>query len=420
MSYIPRLKEEALLREFLEGGTKYRLCWVRGERGCGKTTFVKSVIEGRDDSVIWTPEKGEDVRSGVLRRSGEYRVIVVDGVSPLSLSGNVTCWRDFMTELRNRNCYVIVISEGDIQVRSFTDMVYLSSRPFLDIKMEKISYEESRILFPRYSFIEGKLLHAVSGGRPWLYGFFDPGFSFRNNMERYWKHRGDIHSYFRKEVEKGFSEYSAVINGCQFFRGDDSAFVFYLWFLYPVMQGEVKYASFDDFWKKNCDEIYSSFLALDSDSLWIRHKNERAIVLHSDCDDTITVCDTDGRGNYQRERLDGLKTRTAFLCSYGFRLRYSLFSWFGFGNIPADGDVETEDLSYRRILTVTGKVSLEKVKNVLPLAGWNYCGDAHPAIPGSLRRGESLFLFRKKEKELVLKFDDGILSYQCYTASGEK
>ena len=403
--HIPRLREEGTLRDFLSGGTKYRLCWITGEKGSGKTEIVKSVAEERDDTLFYAIQKGdEEEKALILGKAKEYRYIILDNADSLFYDGRVSWLRDYVISLKEKGCTLILVTDGEIRPRSFSDGVFLGSDAFLRIHVGKISRSESRRLFASYDYIDGTLLSAVTGGRAYLYGMMDRDTSFRENIKKLYEKRSTLHSYFRDEVEKNAEKYLHTIGSTHFYRSDDTAFTFYLWYLYPVNEGVRKYENTDDFWEKNRTSIYSSFLALaEGGEMWTCTSDGRRVVLKENGDGTLTVLDNSGREKYTHDRFIALKAAASFLEERDLTLRYSAASYYGFEEMEKEGGVEFEDLSWKRVLGNTGAESFNDVWYALRSVRWTL------ESSGTTENGITPHIWANENGEIVLLFRDGKL-----------
>ncbi len=406
-NHIPRLREEGTLRDFLDGGTRYRLCWVTGERGSGKTGIVKSVADERDDTLYYAISKwDEEEKALILRKAEEYRYIILDNADSLFSDGRVSWLRDYVMTLRGRECTLVLVTDEPVIPRSFADGVFLGSDAYLHIHVRGISEGESRTLFPSYDYIDGTLLHAVTGGRAYLYGMMERDLSFRENVKRLYRRRSTLHSYFRKDVEKNAPEYICAFNNTHFYRSDDTSFIFYLWYLYPVTAGVRKYEDADDFWEKNREDIYSTFLALaETGGMWAVSSDGRRLVVRKNDDATLTVFRNSGRGKYTEEKLLAFEADAAFLEELGFTLRYSVTSYYGFGEMEKRDNLSLEDSSWKRVLYNRGALSFGRVGYALSTEGWKIVtGEKEEEYQNSYARPED-----KKGKEIVLRFRNGSL-----------
>ena len=403
--HIPRLREEGILRDFLSGGTKYRLCWITGEKGTGKTETVKSVAGERDDTLYYAIQKWDEEEKALIRKKAkEYRYIILDNADSLFSNGRVSWLKDYVISFKAMDCTLVLVTDAPVIPRTFADGVFLGSDAFLRIHVRGISEGESRMLFPSYDYIDGTLLSAVTGGRVYLYGMLDREISFRDNMKRLYEKRSTLHSYFRDEVEKNAEEYSYILGNTHFYRSPDTAFIFYLWYFYPVKEGVRKYRDADDFWESNREDIYSSFLALaETGGLWTVSSDGRRAVLKENNDGTLTVFDNAGKEKYTEEKLNFLKANSSFLEETGLPLRYSVTSYYGFGEMEKGDNLELVDLSWKRILGNTKAVLFDDVWYALRSAGWTY------ASSGTTERGITPYTWVNDNGEAVLLFRNGKL-----------
>ncbi len=400
-NHIPRLREEGTLRDFLDGGTRYHLCWVTGEKESGKTEIVKSVAEERDDTLYHAIQKwDEEEKALILEKAKEYRYIILDNADSLFSNGRVSWLRDYVTSLKSRLSTLVLVTDAPVIPRTFADGVFLGSDAFLRIHVRGISEGESRTLFPCYDYIDGTLLCAVTGGRAYLYGMLERDISFKENIKRLYSKRSTLDSYFRKEIDTNAPSYSYVFNNTHFYRSDDTAFIFYLWYLYPVMTGVKKYEDADDFWKRNRVDIYSSFLALaETRGLWAVSADGRRVVVKENGDAALTVFRNSGREKYTEDKLLALERDASFLEELGFTLRYSITSYYGFDEMEKRNDVETDDCSWKRAIYNSGALSSGRVGYALSSCGWEI-------VTGGKEKYQSP---EEKRKEVVLKFRNGSL-----------
>ena len=114
-NHIPRLREEGTLRDFLDGGTSYRLCWVAGEKGSGKTEIVKSVAGERDDTLYYAIQKwDEEEKALILEKAKEYRYIILDNADSLFAGGRVSWLRDYVRALRGHDCTLVLVTDEPV------------------------------------------------------------------------------------------------------------------------------------------------------------------------------------------------------------------------------------------------------------------------------------------------------------------
>ena len=403
-NHIPRLREEGTLRDFLDGGTRYRLCWVAGEKGSGKTEIVKSVAGERDDTLYYAIQKwDEEEKALILSKAEEYRYIILDNADSLFPDGRVNMLKDYVRELAGRKCTLVIVTDRPVIPRTFSDGVFLGSDAYLRIYVEGISEGESRTLFPSYDYIDGTLLHAVTGGRAYLYGMLERDVSFRENIKRLYRKRSTLHSYFRADVEKNAPSYTYAFNNTHFYRGDDTAFIFYLWYLYPVTMGVLRYEDADDFWERNREDIYTTFLALtESGGMWAVSSDGKRVVVRENGDATLTVYRNSGRVKFTEDRLHALEADASFLEELGFRLRYSINSYYGFEEMEKRIDVDLEDSTWKRVLYNRGALSFGRATYALSTEGWKIVtGEKEEEYQNSYARPDD-----KKGKEIVLRFRD--------------
>ncbi len=308
LNYVERKAIQSSLSSLFFNKTNGgRVCFLKGMKGVGKSTIIKRMTEGRDDTLYYTCSKDESrqtiINDAVPFWAEKYRFIILDDFEEKKRERYPLNNLPFIQKhaLASNKCSLMIISNKTLIAEPMFVNPFIYNRDTMRLDVTDISIGESRSLFPSYSFIESSLLYLMTGGKAFIYSIFDTSLSFKENVERYYESREILAQYFLSSSISDGGDYINPVKGkamplCDMLSAVDKKdealkkeSVFFFYYLYPVLEGKKVYQDNEDFFYSNYTDMIFSFLTWNSSSHIERY------VMYSRLYDTVdksytTIC----------------------------------------------------------------------------------------------------------------------------------
>ena len=276
LNYVKRRSlEEKIFSFFFSFSGGGRICFLKGEKGVGKSTVIKKMIEGRSDTLYYKCNEKDNRRTlineAVPAWAKSNRFIILDdfeekNVVRYPLNKLPSVQKEALFENKSN---LMIISNKTLIAEPMFANYYIYNSATLKIEVSDIMPDESRSLFPSYSFVDSLMLYLMTGGHSFIYSLFDTSLSFKENVIRYYDRRELVREYFlslpvgdyiNPVQEKALPLSDMLSMAMKRDEAMNMESVFFFYYLYPVLQGKRSYRDGEDFFLSNyTDMILSLF-----------------------------------------------------------------------------------------------------------------------------------------------------------------